>query len=166
MCITSFEEDALIAYNIYIIDHNILNIYILFIVFWMMAGIVSDEEIFHILEDADMILSAQNKLAKRLSQAFFQLALAKKTGSLRTDPENLRSEIDPSLILCNKVPSLKADVELCSDSGPPDSVLLFSAMPNPNLKSSKAHFLESLRVAVECANKKRELIELLSRLEL
>ena len=56
---------------------------------------------------------------------------------------------------------------LCSDSGPPDSVLLFSAMPNPNLKFSKAHFMESVRVAVECAKKKRELMELLlSRLEL
>ena len=124
---------------------------------------LSDENIIFFIDDCNKFLSYQDELSNCIMKAFFQLALARKTGMLRTDPCNLRLEIEPVSMLnvsSSKVFSNDTFSFKTADQ-PSDPTILFTAMPNPNLKASKLAFEKSLEIILKLANVKIKLIKLM-----
>ena len=124
--------------------------------------LMSDDALFTLLEDCADLLERKKVVSNLLAAGFWQLALARKTGAIKTDPENIRLEIEPSSQVRQIVMGEEAsDFELFNsirssadgdDSVFVDPIHLFTAMPSPNLKESKANFTKSLEVIVQCAN--------------
>jgi hypothetical protein len=124
---------------------------------------LSDENIILFIDDCNNFLSYQDELSNSIMKAFFQLALARKTGQTRTDPCNLRLDIEPVSTLNISSSNLFSNDTFSFKNAdqPSDPTILFTALPNPNLKASKLAFEKSLEIILKLANLKIKLIKLM-----
>lgn len=110
-----------------------------------MPSDLADEQLLRVLTLCDQYAQQQKILAAKLSSGIFQILQARKNASISA--ENIRQDFDSSFYLMNN--DEVGSVELINDGNTNESLLMFTALPPPALRTAQKLFIESIQIAVE-----------------
>ena len=105
---------------------------------------MSQSGVLEILENADEYIVSKQKMIEKLRCGFFQMALARKSGS-RFSIEDCRPELQATSLVNSTANELSLE---CSHDATSSGTLAVSGLPHRNLKLAQASFLQALQVSL------------------
>ena len=104
-----------------------------------------NEEIIKMFLNCDKYYILQNELKKVMSDAIFQMSLARKHDRSISNIDNIRFELDANVKI-----DLSNDgkLEIWETRPMINPILLISGMPNPHLKNAKSLFSQALHISI------------------
>eukprot|EP01038_Epipyxis_sp_PR26KG_P010136 gene10136-13635_t len=119
-------------------------------------------DLLSLLELSDDYIKHQINLRNQLSEAFFQMTIARKNfnqGYITV--ENSRLELEASVVIDDK--NERCLLKIAEDSN--DSLLNICGMPPPALRKSQKEFIKSIRSIAILADDSRQISNLVLKLQ-
>jgi len=104
-----------------------------------------NEKMIEMLLNCDKYYQLQMDLKKIMSDAIFQLSLARKYDRSMTSIENIRFELDANVKIDK---ATNGRLEIWESRPSINPILLISGMPNPHLKNAKSLFSQALNLSI------------------
>ena len=130
-----------------------------------------NDNVLALLENLDTFGVLHESFGKSLSDAFFQLAMARKSSDRSLSAEDVRFDIEPVAFLspdCHElVQPSSSDPSATTLKNAPDnsSLIMISAMPPPALRRAQTLFAKALQSAVDLAARSRAISQSISEIQ-
>ena len=124
---------------------------------------MNNDKFIELIDECHSYTKMQHQLSEIIAQGFFQLALSRKSGQIRTDPSNLREDFDAHIRISSEEGEINTKLISEDDKEEFNPILLITAMPNVHLFKAQKSFKLALLKIVECAKYVRSIDILLPK---